>query len=68
MLALLWKTDSRDQGCQVVSFKTKNTSFGIFWRTFGCILWTFGNFLEILYIFSSLWYILSRKIWQPWPG
>jgi hypothetical protein len=27
---------------------------------FGHILWSFG-------IFSPFWYIVPRKIWQPWP-
>jgi hypothetical protein len=28
------------------------------------ILWSFGNFVAILYFFP-FWYIVSRKIWQP---
>jgi hypothetical protein len=27
----------------------------------GCNLWSFGN----VFVF---WYIVARKIWQPWPG
>jgi hypothetical protein len=30
------------------------------------IVWSFGNFLVIWYIFISFWYIVSWKIWQPW--
>jgi hypothetical protein len=29
------------------------------------ILWSFGTFVVIWYNFSPLWYIVSRKIWQP---
>jgi hypothetical protein len=28
-------------------------------------LWPFGIFLVILY-FSPFWYVVTRKIWQPW--
>jgi hypothetical protein len=30
------------------------------------ILWQIGNFESIWYIFPPFWYIVSRKIWQPW--
>jgi ABC-type Fe3+ transport system permease subunit len=30
------------------------------------ILWPFGNFVIIWYIVSPFWYIVTRKIWQPW--
>jgi hypothetical protein len=38
--------------------------FGLFYGPYigRYILWPYGNFIY----FSSLWYIVSRKIWQPW--
>jgi hypothetical protein len=31
------------------------------------ILWCFGNLVVIWYTyFPQFWYIVSRKIWQPW--
>jgi hypothetical protein len=37
------------------------------------ILWSFGIFyshlvylLEILVYFPPFWYVVARKIWQPW--
>jgi hypothetical protein len=30
------------------------------------MLRAFGNFVVIWYIFSLLWYLVPRKIWQPW--
>jgi hypothetical protein len=32
----------------------------------GCILWSSGNFIVVWYIFYPIWYIATRKIWQPW--
>jgi hypothetical protein len=40
------------------------TTGEIFWHL--VILKSFGNFEVIWYIFSLLWYIVPRKIWQPW--
>jgi hypothetical protein len=36
-----------------------------YFTTIGYILWTFGNYVVIWYIFP-LWYIVPREIWQPW--
>jgi hypothetical protein len=37
--------------------------FMVIWN----ILWPFGNVVVIGYTyFPSFWYIVSRKIWQPW--
>jgi hypothetical protein len=30
------------------------------------ILWPFGNVVVIWLYFFPFWYIVSRKIWQPW--
>jgi hypothetical protein len=41
---------------------------GIFYvhlEHFTNILWVFGNFKVIWYIFSPLWYIATIKTWQP---
>jgi hypothetical protein len=35
---------------------------------FWYILWSFGNLGVIWYMFPLFWYIVSRKIWQPWWG
>jgi hypothetical protein len=32
------------------------------------VLWPFGNVVVIWHIFPPFWYIVSRKIWQPWVG
>jgi hypothetical protein len=29
-------------------------------------LWPFGIFKVIWHIFSPFWYVVPRKIWQPW--
>jgi hypothetical protein len=58
------------QGGQMVSFQTKNSDLGKFWRALGGkmliyfmaiwnILWTFGIFYDHLVHFVFLWYILS---------
>jgi hypothetical protein len=36
-----------------------------YFTTIGYILPAFGNVVVIWYIFSTLWYIVPRKIWQP---
>jgi hypothetical protein len=62
------------QGCQMVYFQTKNTALGTFWKALQLnmlvqfmaiwsILWTFGIFLV-----NWFWYVVSRKIWQPWSS
>jgi hypothetical protein len=30
------------------------------------ILWTFGIFSPVLVHFYTFWYVVPRKIWQPW--
>jgi hypothetical protein len=56
------------QGCQMVSFQTKNSDLGKFWTALGGkmllefmaiwnILWTFGIFYDHLEHFGFLWYI-----------
>jgi hypothetical protein len=32
------------------------------------ILRSFGNLLVIWHMFSPFWYIVRRKIWQPWSS
>jgi hypothetical protein len=56
------------QGCQMVSFQTKNPKLGKFWRALcrlenadkkrGYILWAFGIFDRHLGYFMTIWYIL----------
>jgi hypothetical protein len=47
---------------------------GIFyghWQYFTAIwyiLWPLGNVVVILYSYPSFWYIVFRKIWQPYRG
>jgi hypothetical protein len=36
-----------------------------YFATIVYILWAFGNFVVVWYIFPPLWYIVPRKIWQP---
>jgi hypothetical protein len=56
------------QGCQMVSFRTKNPNLGKFWRaldgkiliyfrTFWNILWAFGLIYYHLVLFVFIWYI-----------
>jgi hypothetical protein len=58
------------QGCQMVSFQTKNSKLGKFWRAldgkmlvyFGAIwniIRAFGIFYDHLVRFGSIWYIFS---------
>jgi hypothetical protein len=42
---------SRDQGCQMVSFKTKNTTLGEFWRSLDWKIWIY---------FMAIWNILRK--------
>jgi hypothetical protein len=51
--------------------------FGIFYRnleyitSIWYILWLFGNLAGIWYIhipITPFWYIVTRKIWQPWDS
>jgi hypothetical protein len=35
-------------------------------RPFVICYCTFGNLVVIWYILPPFWYIVSRKIWQPW--
>jgi hypothetical protein len=50
------------QGCQIVSFRTKNPNFMAFWNilwifiTIWCFLCSFGTFFRF-------WYHVPRKIW-----
>jgi hypothetical protein len=66
-----------EQGCQMVCFQTKNTNLGKFWRVLQwkflvyfmvicTILRPFGVFYGYLVYFSPFWYVVPRKIWQPW--
>jgi hypothetical protein len=66
-----------EQGCQMVFFQTKNPHLGKFWRVlqwkllvYFMPIWyiLYGHlpyFMAIWYI-VLLWYVLLRKIWQPW--
>jgi hypothetical protein len=33
---------------------------------FGTFYWQFGMFSSHLVYFSQFWYVVPRKIWQPW--
>jgi hypothetical protein len=61
---------SRQQGCQMVSFQTKNTNLGKFWSALDWkmliyftaiwnILQPFGTFYEHCHNFVFIWYIFS---------
>jgi hypothetical protein len=32
------------------------------------LFWPFGTFRGHLIYFSPFWYVVPRKIWQPWSG
>jgi hypothetical protein len=57
----------------MVSFRAKNPNLGKFWRV---LQWEMlVNFMAIWLIFSPnfgtfypFWYVVPRKIWQPWFG
>jgi hypothetical protein len=38
----------------------------VYFTAIGNILWPFGIFCGHLVFFSPFWYIVPRKIWQPW--
>jgi ABC-type spermidine/putrescine transport system permease subunit II len=33
-----------------------------------CILWPFGIFVSYLVYSLPFWYVVARKIWQPWSA
>jgi hypothetical protein len=38
----------------------------VYFTAIGNILWPFGIFCGPLVYFSLFWYVVPRKIWQPW--
>jgi hypothetical protein len=38
----------------------------VFLRPFAIFLWPLGIFSGYLIFFSPFWYVVARKIWQPW--
>jgi hypothetical protein len=38
----------------------------VYFTAIGNILWPFGIFCGRLVYFSPFWYLVPRKIWQPW--
>jgi hypothetical protein len=70
------------QECQMIYFQTQNSNLGKFCRLFQwkmfVYFWTFGLpychfifFVAILVpfgIFFPFWYVVPRKIWQPWAS
>jgi hypothetical protein len=38
----------------------------VHFTVFCYILWTFGIVRGNLVYFSTFWYLVQRKIWQPW--
>jgi hypothetical protein len=70
---------SRNQGCQMVCFQTKNPNLGKFWRALQwnilvCftviwhILWPFGNVVVIWYIFPRFGTVRQEKSGNPGLG
>jgi hypothetical protein len=39
----------------------------VYFVTIWSILWSFGIFHNYLEYFFTFWYVVPRKIWQPWP-
>jgi hypothetical protein len=81
---ILWESASGKldcpQGCQMVSFQTKNPNLGKVWRALDgkMLLYGIGILYRYLRYFMTIWYILCsfgtvfrfwyhvpRKIWQP---
>jgi hypothetical protein len=75
----LWSPCSlpTDQGCQMVSFQTKNPNLGIFWRALDWKIWiyfmaiwnilqTFGIFYGHLEYFMTIWYICVNLVHLFW--
>jgi hypothetical protein len=63
---------SRDQGCQIIYFKTQSPNFGIFWRPLERKMsaiwynaWPFGVVCAPLVYFSRFGMFGPIKIWQP---
>jgi hypothetical protein len=65
------------QGCQMLYFETKNPNLGKIWRVLQWKMMVHFNghlayFTSIWYIFwpfgifFPFWYVVPRKIWQPW--
>jgi hypothetical protein len=38
----------------------------VYFTAIGNILWTFSIFCGHLVYFPPFWYVVPRKIWQPW--
>jgi hypothetical protein len=38
----------------------------VYFTAIGNIFWTFGIFCDNLVYFPPFWYVVPRKIWQPW--
>jgi hypothetical protein len=38
----------------------------VYFTAIGNVLWPFGIFCDDLVYFSPFWYVVLRKIWQPW--
>jgi hypothetical protein len=38
----------------------------VYFTAIGNILWPFGMFCDHLVYFPLFWYVVPRKIWQPW--
>jgi hypothetical protein len=39
----------------------------VYFTAISCILWPFGLFCGHFGVCFPFWYIVPRKIWQPWP-
>jgi hypothetical protein len=52
--ALINHWPQRNQGCQMVSFQTKNTNLGMFWRT---LEWQMLISILVIGIFTRIGYI-----------
>jgi hypothetical protein len=39
----------------------------VYFTAFRVTSWTFGKFCGNLAYFPPFWYVVPRKIWQPWP-
>jgi hypothetical protein len=38
----------------------------VYFTAIGHILWPFGMFCDHFVYFPTFWYVVPRKIWQPW--
>jgi hypothetical protein len=59
-------TPRHQQGCQMFNFHTKNQYLVRPWKGIVGVLYGHLDYLRPFGIFFPFWFVVPRKIWQPW--